>query len=143
MAGELSKITITCSGKQYKAVNKEWKKWRQETFGKMTSHYPFFKWEHNDGISIVCEYDREMNALGEEITKEMRVIYTGPADHPILAQIKDLLVEKEDMNKKLKEIKAKWEYKISLEQQRGAPESWIRNMVKDRDAELAKAKTGT
>lgn len=143
MAGDKIVEVIVCSGKQYKVINKEWKKWRQDTFGKMTSHYPFFKWEHPDGISIEATYDRSTNALGEEITKEMRITYTGPPDHPILAQIKDLLVEKEDMNKKLKDIRSRWEYKISLAQQRGAPPGWLKNMEKDRDVEIAKAKAGT
>ena len=115
------KIELACSGLQYGHVSKEWKEWRRKHFGKMVSKYPFFKWKAN-GMTIECDYVRDSGPDGKEYTKEFKITYQGPEGTEELAQIREWFEPpKPKASDAIKEIKARWNYKISLEEQRGCP----------------------
>lgn len=132
-------IELVCSGHQYARVANDWKKWRQKTFGTMVSKYPFFEW-HAHGIDIKCEYTREPDPghPGKEMTTEFKITYQGPPEGPILDQLREWFEPpRPPIEDEIKKIKAKWNYKISLEEQRGCPKGMLKLMANDRDAEIA------
>ena len=132
-------VKIECPGHQYAKVAKEWKAWRMERFGKMVSKYPFFKWRAN-GMTVECEYIREPDPAdsGREMTKEFIITYQGPDHTPELALIREWFEPpRPPIGVEIKKIRDRWNYNISLQEQRGAPESIIKLMEKDREAEIA------
>ena len=132
------KIELVCSGHQYARVANDWKKWRQRTFGTMVSKYPFFEW-HAHEIDIKCEYTREPDPghPGKEMTTEFKLIYLGPPEGPILDQLREWFEPPvPPIEGEIARIKAKWNYDMSLEEQRGAPPGKIKFMEKQMKAEL-------
>jgi len=99
-----------------------------------------YVWKTPDGIAKVTgEYDRVVDPqTGRDITRHVKFTYNGPEDNGLLFALRVLWEDKQPSVKaRKKELRAKWEYKISLEEQRGAPDGYLNAMKRKASEELA------
>lgn len=147
---EMIEWESTIDGARYKEVKGEWKKWRdaakkdEDILLKWTGHYAsgLFRWHAKGKIAITCEYLREQHPdyNDRERTREFKVHYRGPKEHPVLEVLKELFTPPPTpVEERVKEIEKEWNWKIKLEKDKGAPSGLINMMKKNRDELIAKA----